>query len=204
MRNQIDNNLTIICEDDKTMDIIKTMIYDKDENNNRIFTMSKLLPNPKEFSDQLDNNEYGDYWRRAIWGTKLDVYNCHISDSGNAISLSYQTAWSPNKQWVETLCQFIQRMLNYLDKEQPRISVHFTYTNFIKRIGGVFDWVPFKNPFSEKYPLLEYALLYDKQLYRDLSELSAHCIPKKNYTGQIPKDRIPDEFLDEADEEIPF
>lgn len=203
MINEVDNTLEIICEDDEIMDKIRTMIFDKDEYNNREFTMRKMLPVPSEFSGQLSDNVKGNYWKRAIWGTKRDVYNCRISDSSDTISISYQTAFSSNKQWVEALCHIIQRMLNYLDAEQPRISVHLSYINFNNRIGGVFDWVPFKAPFSEKYTLLEYARLHDSQLYKALSEFRSHCKPKV-CSGQVTMGEGADEFLDEALEEIPF
>ena len=60
MPNYVDNNLTIFCTDDKTMDKIRAMIFDIDENNNRIYTMSKILPRPPEFAVSTDDNEYGD------------------------------------------------------------------------------------------------------------------------------------------------
>ena len=66
MPNYVDNNLTIFCTDDKTMDKIRAMIFDKDENNNRIYTMKKILPKPPEFAVSTDDNEYGDEWSWSI------------------------------------------------------------------------------------------------------------------------------------------
>ena len=196
MPNHVDNNLTIICEDDKTMDKIRTMIFDKDEKNNRIFTMERMLPRPPEFSDTKGYDVYGYDWSSAIWGTKWDVYNFHITESGNTINISYQTAWNPNVRWVTALCYYIQKTLNYFDKEQPYISVKLTYTDFMGDFGGLFDWVPFKNPFAKRYSLLEYARLHDKILYKSVSEY--HEL--RSSVGST----IDNEALDEFCKNLPF
>ncbi len=39
MPNHVDNYLTIICEEDMTLDKIRMMIFDKDESNNRSLKM---------------------------------------------------------------------------------------------------------------------------------------------------------------------
>lgn len=200
MPNHVDNALTITCEDDKIMERIRTMIFDNTDNNSRIFTMSKILPIPKEFSGHEGNTEIGYYWRLAMWGTKWDVYNYRVNDFENKISISYQTAWSPNLPWIESLCNCIQNSLNYLAEKHLYISVKLTYTEFNCDFGGIFNWVPFKKPFNKCYTLLEYARRYDMQLYTSLSEFYASQIPEE-YTGHYPTE-IENDSTQQIEEEI--
>lgn len=176
MTRHITNKLEIICEDEKTMDKIRTMIFDVDEKNNRIFTMSKLLPKPPEYSASKGHNEYCHYedgfleygydWNIAIWGTKWDVYDYRIIDSGNTITIYYATAMNPNEQWLEFICRYIQISLIFLESEEtPFISVKLHYYDYVGEWGGTWEWVPFMNPIEKRYSILEYAKLHDKGLY---------------------------------------
>ena len=171
MPNHVSNNLKIICEDDKTMSKIRMMIFDEDEKHNKKFTMNKLLPRPLEFSDSNGYNEYGYHWCVAIWGTKWDVYNYNIIDSGNTITIYYNTAWDPNENWLEFLCHYIQATLDFdKTKEAPFISVKLHYYDYLGFFGGLWEWVPFKNPLVQRYTLLQYARLHDPELYQSVTE----------------------------------
>ena len=172
MPNHLRNRLEIHCEDTKTMDKIKMMIFDEDENKNQIFTMNKMLPRPTRFSDSEGYNEYGYDWSRAMWGTKWDVYECDIFESGNSITIYYHTAWSPNANWVELLCQYIQETLCLRKREEvPPISIELHYYDYPGDFGGILQWVPFSNPTKNHYSFMEYAKLYDKELYECFSDV---------------------------------
>ena len=166
MPNHVRNKLEIHCEDDKTKDKIRMMIFDEDENKKQIFTMSNMLPLPARFSGKTEYNDFGYDWCRAIWGTKWDVYNESIYESGDTIIIYYQTAWSPNDNWVVSLCLYIQKTIMHLKSEdRPNISVKLQYYDYMGDFGGIMEWVPFHNPTPKSYSLMEYAKLYDAGLY---------------------------------------
>jgi hypothetical protein len=169
MPNNVRNRLEIHCEDAVTMDKIKMMIFDEDQDRNRIFTMGKMLPLPARFSGTKGYTEYGYHWCRAMWGTKWDVYDCTISESGNTIIIYYHTAWSPNDNWVELLCLYISRVIGFREKEDtPNITVELKYYDYPGGFGGILEWVPNINPKSKSYPVMEYARLHDTVLYDNL------------------------------------
>jgi hypothetical protein len=184
------------------MDKIRAMIFDNDENNNRIYNMRKVLPRPPEFAVSTDDNEYGDEWSWSIWGTKWYAYNCHITDSGRTITISYQTVWEPNEYWVELLCDYIQKILSQYDINPPYVSVVLKYTELKGDYGGVFDWVPFNCPFAKRYPLLLYAQLYDKPLYESILEYHELC-KSVGIKSQLPTDYIDDSVKDDDYEDLP-
>jgi Ferredoxin-like domain in Api92-like protein len=166
MPNHVSNKLEIHCEDNKTMNKIRMMIFDEDENNKQIFTMSKMLPLPARFSGKKEYNDFGYDWCRAIWGTKWDVYDEGIFDSGDSITIYYHTAWSPNDNWVESLCIYIQKTITHLKAEdRPSIYVKLQYHDYLGDFGGIMEWVPFDNPKRQSYSFMEYAKQHDAGLY---------------------------------------
>ncbi|HLN20923.1 MAG TPA: hypothetical protein VK213_07525 [Bacteroidales bacterium] len=176
MPNHVTNRLEIHCEDEMTIDKIKMMIFDEDENKKRRFTMQKMLPLPSIFSGHAGYSKYGYDWCRSIWGTKWDVYNANVNESGDTIILCYDTAWSPNDHWVEFLCMYIQNSLWVLDAgKTPSIFVKHQYYDYMGDFGGITDWVPFKNPVTSNYSFLEYAKIYDKALYKWGIEIERFC-----------------------------
>jgi hypothetical protein len=208
MPNYVNNHLTIICTDDKTMDKIRAMIFTKDENNNTIYNMKKILPRPPEFAVSTDDIEYGEEWSWSIWGTKWDAHNCQINDSGRTITISYQTAWEPNEYWVELLCDSIQNILSH-HIDPPYVSVKLKYTELMGDYGGVFDWMGFNYPIAKRYPLLLYAQLNDKPLYESILEYHELCksvgIPIQPSTNNQPStDNIDDSVKGDDYEDLPF
>jgi len=175
MPNYVDNNLTINCTDDEIMGKIREKIFTRDENNNRIYTMRKLLPRPPEFATSVGDYEYGHFWSMAIWGTKWKAHNYHITDSGDTITIRYQTAWEPNEYWVELLCDYIQQLLNHFEINPPYITVTLNYTELKGDFGGIFEWVTYNNAVTKRYPLLLYAQLHDKPLYESILEYQELC-----------------------------
>ncbi len=166
MPNHVTNRLEIHCEDEKILNKIRMMIFDEDENNNKIYTMQKMLPRPARFSDNQGYNDYGYDWSRAIWGTKWDVYNTKIEETGSTIILNYETAWSPNSRWVECLYMYILTNLNpYISDNTYNTTLKHTYYDYIGDFGGITECVPFNNPVTKNYPFMEYAQLFDKGLF---------------------------------------
>lgn len=130
-----------------------------------------MLPLPARFSDIRGYNDYGYDWCRTMWGTKWDVYDFSISESGNTIVIYYNTAWSPNDNWVELLCLYVNKTIGFRKKEEtPNISVKLKYYDYPGNFGGILEWVPFTSPKSSSYPVLEYAKLHDRVLYDNLVE----------------------------------
>jgi hypothetical protein len=174
MPNNVTNRLEIHCEDEKIMDKIRMMIYDENEDKKRIFTMEKMLPLPARFSGQPGYSDYGYDWCWAMWGTKWDVYDERIYESGDTITIYYQTALSPNDNWVELLCLYIQKTLTHFQPEdRPSISVKLKYDDYFGDFGGIMEWVPFKNPKRQNYSFMEYAKLHDTELYDWALEMDA-------------------------------
>jgi len=203
MQNIVDNTLTIFCTDDEIMAKIREKIFAKDENNNRIYTMKKLLPRPPEFASSTGDYEYGHEWSMFIWGAKWDAYNCHISDSGRTITISYQTAWEPNEYWVELLCDYIQQLLNHYEIDPPYITVELKYTELKGDFGGIFEWVTYNNAVTQRYPLLLYAQLHDKPLYESILEYQELC-KSVGIPIQLSTDSMDDDEWHEDYEGLPI
>ena len=169
MPNNVRNRLEIHCEDDKIMDKIKMMIFAKDVDKKQIFTMKKMLPLPIKFSNKRGYSDYGHDWCLAMWGTKWDVYDFSITESGNTIVIYYSTAWSPNDNWVELLCLYINKTIAFRKKEDtPNITIILKYYDYPGDFGGILEWVPFTRPKSSTYPIMEYAKLHDTVLYDNI------------------------------------
>ena len=189
MPNHVTNRLEIHCEDKITMGKIRMMIFDEDENKKQKYTMSKMLPLPVRFSGSKAYSDYGYDWCRAIWGCKWDVYDDSMYDSGNTITIYYQTAWSPNDRWIELLCLYIQETFIHLRKEdRPSVSVKLQYYDYMGDFGGTMEWVPFKNPKRQQYSFMEFAKLYDNDLYEwaiDMDKLRGGVNECEEY-GELP------------------
>jgi hypothetical protein len=128
--------------------------------------MEKMLPLPARLSFSDGYNDFGYDWCIAIWGTKSDVYDCYILESGDTITIDYQTEWEPNENWLELLCLYIQTTLLHLGShERPHVSVNLQYHDYFGDFGGIMNWVPFENPKRQRYPFMEYAKIYDKDSY---------------------------------------
>ena len=166
MPNNVSNYLKIKCTHEETMDKIKAVLFDCDENGERIFTMEKLLPRPKDFSGQKGYSDYGHDWCCAIWGTKWDVYHVTIKDHGEEISLSYATAWSPNDAWGISLCNFVSKAIGFKElSETDDISITHRFYDYPGNFGGIMEWKPKMISEYKWYSFNEYARLLDKELY---------------------------------------
>lgn len=181
MPNLVRNRLEIHCEDEVTMDKIKMMIFDEDKDRNRIFTLAKMLPMPVKLSENREKYDtVGEDWCRSMWGTKWDVYDYDISVKGSLIVVRYHTAWSPNENWVELLCLFVHKSIDLRKKEEvPKIKIQLRYYIYSAGIGGILGWVPNTSPKSKTYPIMKYAKIHDKALYKKLLEFEEKDRPSK-------------------------
>jgi hypothetical protein len=176
MANEVTNNLEIICEDEKTLNKIRMMIFDEDIHKNVKFTMERMLPKPPLVSKSRGYSEYGYYWAPAIWGTKSDVYDCFITDSGNTITINYLTDWRPNVTWVNLLCCYIEMAITPLSPEEiSAISVKLHYYDYMGNFGGFWEWVPNEKPNTNEYSIMEYAKLHDNDLFEWVTEYREFC-----------------------------
>ena len=142
MADYIDNILRIKCRNTKLRNHIKLLIFTENDRNEPEFTMKKLLPMPEGFSYSNWWEKYGYNWSYAIWGTKW-IRGSNISESGDTISVSYDTPWTPNHLWVEALCRCISEMINSHDSEvKNEISVIHIYYDFHEDLGDVVKWTP--------------------------------------------------------------
>ena len=141
MADFIINKLTIRCKDIDQKEKIKQMLFMYDEKNKPIFTMAKLLPYPEGYSENPIYTEIGYYWFCAAWGTNWDARFPKVLDSGNSITIIYDTAWNPNSPWVITLCRFIHDISYSLNKQEFReVSVTHFYVEEYEDFGTLMTW----------------------------------------------------------------
>jgi hypothetical protein len=148
MADFIYNKLTIKCADIEIRNKIKMMIFTENDKKEQIFTMEKLLPMPKGFSDSVGYNEFGRDWSYAVWGTKW-AQSYKISESGDTIIIDYQTPWDPNLLWVKTLCRYIDYVSDgYKYKTDSglrnMITVTLTYYCDYDDCGNTMEWKTYK------------------------------------------------------------
>lgn len=141
MANFVDNRLIITCKDDDLRTKIEKVIFMKNEKNEQVFTMNKLLPMPEGFEENPDYSDYGYYWCNAIWGTKWDVRYTKTIHSGDSYIFIYQTAWSSNIEWVDALWRYIKH-ISFLHKGNEEISVTLSFWKEYEEIGTQIIWTP--------------------------------------------------------------
>jgi hypothetical protein len=140
MPNNVGNKLTIQCEDSFIMSKIKKMIIKEKNDDEYKVTMEILLPRSKAFADE---KRFDFEWNLAVWGTKWDVYNYSVNESGDTITIFYNTAWSPNRDWVRVLCDYIDHIVGHKwGKEIKLLSVEHRYSDYPGNFGGIVKWRP--------------------------------------------------------------
>lgn len=109
MPNHITNKLEIKGD----INIINKIIGDNDCE----FSFGIVVPMPKK----EENNWYN--WSLANWGTKWDAYEIsEITRGNNFAKLSFQTAWSPPKKWLDiVMIKFpeLEYVLYWSDEDFP-------------------------------------------------------------------------------------
>jgi hypothetical protein len=164
MANNVGNKLTIKCQDPDIMERIKKLMLRTNDNKNHKFTMEILLPRSMAFADE----EYYDlYWNRAIWGTKRDVYNYEIIDSGYTMIILYDTAWSPNCKWVEAICSYLDYFLYFhQNKDKCNLEIEHRYSDYAMDFGGIVLWKPeIKFEYKHYRSYMEYLKNHNPEAY---------------------------------------
>jgi hypothetical protein len=146
------------------MAIIKKLIFDFDEENNRIYSMAVFLPGSKP----IDDTVHFENWNRAIWGTKWDAIESVISENNSTLIIFYRTAWEPNLTWVELFCSFLNfKIKDFIKKEKElNIKIEHWYWELGLDFGGITKWCP-EAEFKHKHynSSLEFAKEHDEKLY---------------------------------------
>lgn len=167
MPNHVQNKLEIHCQDKEAMDKIKKMIFDEDSKMNVVFTMKKMLPKPKAFSEDKEFDGLGYNWCLSVWGTKWDVYNVEIEEnSEKKVLISYYTAWSPNFSYLEILYAFIESSIRVKDaSERPRVTTNHRFSSMEGDFGGSFEWQPGKEGVFMEYSYEDYCRIYEPNTF---------------------------------------
>lgn len=169
MPNYVSNTLRIQCSDMDIMNKIKELIFIKDEEGKQQYSMEKLLPMPQGYSDQPGYSKYGHDWCCSVWGTKWDICGSKVKDSGHTLTLYYDTAWSPNDGWVETLCKYINTVVGKLKNARNlTLQVEHDYWELGIGIGGKLIWKPQEEVKYHHTGIFEYAYQYDRPFYENL------------------------------------
>ena len=168
MPNNVSNRLRIQCEDSAIMAKIKKMIL-RENNNEPEYTMEIMLPRSMAFATP---EKYDLDWNRAVWGTKWDAYHDSISESGDTLTIYYATAWSPNRDWVKVLCDYIDHLVGFeWGRTISQLSVEHRYSDYPGNFGGIVEWKPrdkFRYMHYNSYT--EYLKAHDKEGYDMIME----------------------------------
>ena len=165
MPNYVTNKLTIQSDDEIVMQRIKEVLLVADDSGTTSITMSKLLPPPI--------NNFDIAWRRAAWGTKWDMFNSSINVNDiEKLYVIYDTAWCPNAIWIETLCRYIQSIIDYmLSEEAPNITVeHHYYDALNGGFGGFLKWTPNSEIIYNEFDIMEYMYTFNKPYHDWLAQ----------------------------------
>jgi hypothetical protein len=109
MPNWCQNVVTISHENSIKLDVIRNAIANENKLKESFFNV--LVPRPIEESE----NWY--HWNLENWGTKWDV-NVEISeDTGNSITLVFDSAWAPPIEFYDNLVEQGYVVLGYYNEE---------------------------------------------------------------------------------------
>lgn len=92
MPNWCENSLTITGENEEIRKFKEENTIIVDGELTLSFNLMVTLPQEEE------DNWYD--WHVTYWGTKWDLSNCIINDTGNILNFNFDTAWSPPENWV--------------------------------------------------------------------------------------------------------
>lgn len=179
MANNVSNKLIIKCQDPDIMERIKKLILRKDKNNNLEFTMEILLPRSMAFADE---EHYDLYWNDALWGTERDVKDYSIIESGETLTLVYNTSWSPNSGWVEDLCCYLHHYLMYSPKKDAcNLEVEHRYSDYPGNFGGIVNWKPgIKFAYKHYDSYIEYLKNHNSKAYEEMLEVEKRMKSNNN------------------------
>jgi hypothetical protein len=92
--------------------------------------LSAWLPMPTEMVADNKSNWY--FWALGNWGSKWDVDICYYTyneslkgENDFSIVLGYETAWSPNNEWVRNVGKKYPNLYFELDAYEPGCQIEF-------------------------------------------------------------------------------
>jgi len=184
MANNVGNKLTIKCQDPDIMERIKKLILRDDKNNNQEFSMEILLPRSMAFADE---EHYDLDWNNSIWGTKWDAYDVSIIESGSTIILYYNTAWWPNRSWIESLCCYLSHFISRSSKKEScNLGVEHRYSDCPGNFGGIVNWKPgIKFEYKHYNSYMEYLKNHNSEAYEEMLEIEEKLKSGNNVVGRI-------------------
>lgn len=95
-------------------------------------------------------------WSIANWETKWNAYSCHVDEFKGAISISFDTAWSPPRPIFEKMAELLpnhEMVIDYFDEGDSFAGIFHIHD------GGLDDY-PVEDPCGEVGEKLRHAL-YD-------------------------------------------
>lgn len=109
MPNYCANFLQIVGPEDDLQSFLEQIQTEKEE-----FTMDILHPIPSELEG------YSNDWCSKHWGTKWEPMDADVTArlEDEIISINYNTAWSPNENWVYYVSKLFPSLLFQLDYEE--------------------------------------------------------------------------------------
>jgi hypothetical protein len=183
MPNYTTNKLKIRCNNSELMVKIKKLIFLENEKGEKQYSMKKFLPMPEGFSDHPEYSKYGYDWCCTVWGTKWDVCYPKCKESGDTLILLYETAWSPNCEWVEIFSKYLNWCMRIHKNDATQIlQVEHDFWELGMGFGGKLNWRPGEE-FKYRYSgIMEYAYLFNRVLHDSLVKNLDYMpfIPKNN------------------------
>ena len=198
MPNWCENVLNISGNKEDIAKIREMILVKSEVGENLNFTMELLLPTPKELLEMTspvmwrgdENDEDGKLefekkveelkqkyghtdwydWRVNNWGTKWDCADSEIlDDTENFISISYNTAWGPNCQFIKTIGPMFPEVTFKLSFEEPGCEFCGVYEvtgEDDDMCEGDLQWID-----EETGRLVEYDGELEKHRYSDTGEV---------------------------------
>jgi hypothetical protein len=187
MPNYVNNKLKIQCHNSNTMAKIKKLIIEENNEPEPKITMEILLPRSMAFAD---DETYDRSWNCAVWGTKWDMLHYSIIESGDILTIYYNTAWSPNRGWVEVLCCYIDHFLGFkFNDSKVELSIEHRYSDYAMDFGGIVVWKPGEDfQYTHYNSYTEYLKVHDKEGYDMIMEAEARmkAEPDKIHILNLP------------------
>lgn len=109
MPNWCQNVVTISHVEPSKLDVIRKAIANEDKLNESFFNV--LVPRP------LAEEENWYHWNARHWGTKWDVNVEITEDTGESITLTFESAWGPPIEFYNTMVDRDYQVLAYYNEE---------------------------------------------------------------------------------------
>lgn len=109
MPNWCQNVVTISHEDSTQLDVIRSAIANEAKLSESFLNV--LVPRP------LAEEENWYHWNTQHWGTKWDLDVQMTEDTGNSITLAFDSAWAPPVEFYNTMVERGYQVMAYYNEE---------------------------------------------------------------------------------------